>query len=440
MGLVGCFVSPHPPIIVPEVGGGRAAQAAATIAAMRRLGVAARELAPDVIVIMSPHAGIDPARMGVSVASSHQGSLAQFGAPQVQFSLRGQTDLAEAILEQARSRGVPAVPVTGQGGTLELDHGCLVPLSFIVPGLATDPSIVVLSFSFQAVDQHVAFGEVIGAAIDASSARVLYIASGDLSHRLTPDAPAGYAPRAADFDRRVVETFSAADGAGLLQIPTGLQHEAGECGYRSLVTLFGLLRGRSYRTSMLSYEGPWGVGYMVGMVDLTAADPLVELARHAVETWVNQGREVPADLPSGTLPAEAGVFVSLHRGDGSLRGCLGTLGPTRPSLAEEIVGNAVSAASRDRRFAPVRPDELPGLHVSVDVLNEPEEIEGIEALDPRVYGLIVRTEDGRQALLLPDLEGVDTADQQLRITCRKGHIDPDRDRFRLFRFTVTRHS
>ena len=105
-----------------------------------------------------------------------------------------------------------------------------------------------------------------------------------------------------------------------------------------------------------------------------------------------------------------------------------------------VVGNAVSAASRDHRFAPVRPDELPGLHVSVDVLNEPEEIEGIEALDPRVYGLIVRTEDGRQALLLPDLEGVDTADQQLRITCRKGHIDPDRDRFRLFRFTVTRHS
>jgi AMMECR1 domain-containing protein len=109
-------------------------------------------------------------------------------------------------------------------------------------------------------------------------------------------------------------------------------------------------------------------------------------------------------------------------------------------LAEEIVGNAVSAASRDPRFAPVRPDELPDLHVSVDVLNEPDEIEGIDGLDPRVYGLIVRTEDGRQALLLPDLEGVDTADQQLRITCRKGHIDPDRDRFRLFCFTVTRHS
>lgn len=269
MGLVGCFVSPHPPIIVPEVGGRRAAQAAATVAAMRRLGAAARESAPDAIVIMSPHAGIDPARMGVSVAPVHQGSLAQFGAPQVRFSLRGQADLAEVILEQARIRGIPAAPVAGRGGTLELDHGCLVPLSFIIPGLVAVPGIVVLSFSFRGVDQHVAFGEAIGAAVDASSSRVLYIASGDLSHRLTPDAPAGYSPRAADFDRRVVETFAAADGPGLLQIPAGLQNEAGECGYRSLVTLFGLLGGRSYRTSVLSYEGPWGVGYLVGMVDLS---------------------------------------------------------------------------------------------------------------------------------------------------------------------------
>jgi MEMO1 family protein len=170
-----------------------------------------------------------------------------------------------------------------------------------------------------------------------------------------------------------------------------------------------------------------------------SSDPLVDLARRAVEVWVREEQVISADLPADTGPERAGVFVSLHRSDGSLRGCLGTLGPTQPTLAAEIVGNAVNAASRDPRFWPVRPDELAGLHISVDVLNEPEEVEGVGALDPRVYGLIVRTEDGRQALLLPDLEGVDTPEQQLRITCRKGHIDPERDRFRLFRFTVTRH-
>lgn len=272
MGLVGCFVSPHPPIIVPEVGGGRAAQAAATVAGMRRLGDEARRLAPDIIVIMSPHAPIDAPRMGVSTAATYEGSLAQFGAPQVRFSLPGHAALSESILEQARFHGIPAAPVNGRGDILDLDHGCLVPLAFVVPRLVSAPAIVVLSFSFLGIDQHMAFGEAIGVAIDLSAARVLYVASADLSHRLTPDAPAGYTPRATDFDRRVVETFAAADGPGLLAIPAGLQREAGECGYRSLVTLFGLLRGRSYDTEVFSYEGPWGVGYLVGSVHVRTED------------------------------------------------------------------------------------------------------------------------------------------------------------------------
>ena len=175
------------------------------------------------------------------------------------------------------------------------------------------------------------------------------------------------------------------------------------------------------------------------MTSPPSSDPLVDLARRAVEAWVIEQQVIPAELSPDAGPERAGVFVSLHNSDGSLRGCLGTLGPTQPTLAAEIIGNAVSAATRDPRFLPVRPDELPDLHLSVDVLNEPEEVEGIGALDPRAHGLIVRTEDGRQALLLPDLEGVDTPEQQLRITCRKGAIDPERDRFRLFRFTVTRH-
>ncbi len=229
-------------------------------------------MAPDVIVIMSPHAPIDATRMGVSAAAACQGSLAQFGAPQVRFSLRGHAALAESILEQATFRGIPAASMTGRGDILELDHGCLVPLAFIVPRLAATPAIVVLSFSFLGIDQHTAFGEAVGAALDGSTARVLFVASGDMSHRLTPDAPAGYTPRAADFDRRVVDSFAAADAPGLLAIPAGLQREAGECGYRSVVTLFGLLRGRSYDTEVLSYEGPWGVGYLVGSVRLTTED------------------------------------------------------------------------------------------------------------------------------------------------------------------------
>jgi AMMECR1 domain-containing protein len=104
-----------------------------------------------------------------------------------------------------------------------------------------------------------------------------------------------------------------------------------------------------------------------------------------------------------------------------------------------VVANAVAAASRDPRFLPVSPAELEALHISVDVLGEPQEVEGIEQLDPQRYGLIVRTEDGRQALLLPDLAGVTTAEQQVKLTCRKGGINPERDRYRLYRFGVDRY-
>jgi len=168
-------------------------------------------------------------------------------------------------------------------------------------------------------------------------------------------------------------------------------------------------------------------------------DPLVGLARRAIEAYV-RGREViSATETFDKQPRRAGVFVSLHLPDGSLRGCIGTTEPHQGSIEEEIVANAISAATRDPRFYPLEQNELGGLDISVDVLGVPEEVSGPEELDARKYGVIVRTIDGRQALLLPDLEGVDTVEQQLRISCRKGGIDPVADQYRLFRFQVDRH-
>ncbi len=168
-------------------------------------------------------------------------------------------------------------------------------------------------------------------------------------------------------------------------------------------------------------------------------DPLVELAGRAIDAYVREGATIePVRIP-GLEPRRAGVFVSLHLPDGSLRGCIGTTEGYRGSIEEEIVANAISAATRDPRFFPIKEAELAGLDISVDVLGTPEEVAGPEALDPKEYGVIVRTPDGRQALLLPDLEGVDTVEQQLSIVCRKGGIDPQRDRYRIFRFRVERH-
>ncbi len=165
--------------------------------------------------------------------------------------------------------------------------------------------------------------------------------------------------------------------------------------------------------------------------------PLVELAKDTVESYVKEGK-VPRPPPELTpeMRERAGVFVSLKVG-GALRGCIGTFEPTRHSVAEEIIANAVSSATRDPRFLPVGPEELSQLEYSVDVLTEPEAVESEADLDAKRYGVIVEC-GWRKGLLLPDLEGVDTVEQQLEITRAKAGIDPD-EPVNLYRFEVRRY-
>ncbi|NLE10667.1 MAG: AmmeMemoRadiSam system protein A [Actinobacteria bacterium] len=171
----------------------------------------------------------------------------------------------------------------------------------------------------------------------------------------------------------------------------------------------------------------------------TGEDPLVSIARQAIETYIRDRTVIEPAQVLGLKPRRAGVFVSLHLPDGSLRGCIGTTEPYQPDIEQEIVANAISAATKDPRFYPLEASELDGLDISVDVLEAPEEVGGPEDLDVKEYGVIVRAIDGRRGLLLPDLDGVETVDQQIRIACRKGGIDPVEEQYSIFRFRVQRH-
>ncbi len=164
--------------------------------------------------------------------------------------------------------------------------------------------------------------------------------------------------------------------------------------------------------------------------------PLVALAKQAVEKYI-QGKEIarPKKL-TPEMKERAGVFVSIKK-RGVLRGCIGTFEPTKPNVAEEIIYNAISSATRDPRFPPVTPTELPELSYSVDILTQPEPVVGKSELDPKKYGVLVEYH-GRRGLLLPDLEGVDTVDQQIEIACAKAGISPD-DPVKLYRFEVRRY-
>ena len=171
-------------------------------------------------------------------------------------------------------------------------------------------------------------------------------------------------------------------------------------------------------------------------MDSDKLHPLVALAKEAVEKYV-QGKEIarPRRL-TPEMKERAGVFVSIKK-RGILRGCIGTFEPTKPNVAEEIVFNAISSATRDPRFPPVTPNELPELSYSVDILTKPEPVASKSELDPKKYGVLVEHQ-GKRGLLLPDLEGVDTVEQQIEIACAKAGISPD-DPVKLYRFQVRRY-
>jgi len=164
----------------------------------------------------------------------------------------------------------------------------------------------------------------------------------------------------------------------------------------------------------------------------------VRLARETIENYVKQGKIItpPKDLPEEMINQKAGVFVSLKK-FGDLRGCIGTFMPTQENIAQEIIKNAISAAIDDPRFPPVTVSELEELSISVDVLSAPEEVKDTSQLDPKKYGVIVSS-GYKKGLLLPDLEGVDTAEYQIDIAKRKAGIYPG-EKVKLYRFEVKRY-
>ncbi len=170
---------------------------------------------------------------------------------------------------------------------------------------------------------------------------------------------------------------------------------------------------------------------------------LVRLARETIEAYLKEDRRIkPPKDPPPELQGQAGAFVTLHR-HGELRGCIGTIHPAHPTVAEEVIENAIAAATRDPRFRPVRADELPDLDIKVDVMGEPEPVESLDQLDPQRYGLIVESVNHpwKRGLLLPDLEGIDSAEKQLHWTRyhKAGITDPD-EPIKMYRFEVKRYT
>lgn len=447
-------IAPHPPIMVEAVGGARAAVTRASNDAMRQAARALAAFDPDTVVVMSPHAPSFADAFAVDGSGRLVGAMLQFGDATT-YSYQGDPTLASELITELQARGLEAfdrvdVPRAQPG---ELDHAVIVPMSFLDPNGRWP--LVVISLSGLGYEAHRELGDALRVVASRLGKRVAFVASGDCSHRLSEDGPYGFSPAGPLLDEAIREAVQRNDFSALARIDEDVVEEGGECGLRSFIAMGGFAADGP--TRVLAYEGPWGVGYLTAVVGAAAIRELdvapvgskggrageqeseiVRLARRTIETYLRDGVVLdPPRLDDPALPARAGAFVSLHREE-CLRGCIGTILPTRDTLAEEIVHNAIEAATGDPRFPCMSEAELGDLDIKVDVLHAPEPIESEDELDPAVYGVIVSS-GWRRGLLLPDLEGVDDVATQVAIARQKAGILPG-ETVRLERFRVDRYS
>ncbi|MFZ5648893.1 MAG: AmmeMemoRadiSam system protein A [Bacillota bacterium] len=466
MPVVFCGVCPHPPIMVPAVGKKSSDIVMKSRQAMLELGRRLSESGARSVVMISPHGPVFTDGIAINANPVLKGNLGKFGAVEVAFELENDLPLAKEIHRYAREAGVITLEMNkkaaGQYGvSTDLDHGLTVPLYFLVEAGVQLP-LVPVYMGLLSRKKLYRFGTAIQKAAQDSGKKVAVLASGDLSHCLTRDAPAGYEPGGKEFDEEIVRLLGAADVMGIINMDSVLVEKAGECGMRPIIMMLGAMDGYSVESEVLSYEGPFGVGYAVAVFRPDSAEAgrrfmdtldekrreealhrkkgegyLPGIARDALEHY-SRGKKFK--IPPGKIPDEfkkpAGVFVSLKK-DGQLRGCIGTIFPQYSSIIEETINNAISAGHRDPRFHPVGPEELDELDISVDVLHAPEPVKGKDQLDPVRYGVIVKS-GRRQGLLLPNLEGVDTVEQQIDIARQKAGISPG-EPIELERFEVVRH-
>lgn len=418
MSLVYIGYVPHPPIIIPEVGRGEEKASQATITSYKKLAHEVVKMEVNTILVISPHAPLADDGLVYLEGKELSGSFGRFGASQIKFNLEVNRQIIDSIKEEIPE----AFPVQA-----ELDHGVLVPLYFLQQA-GWKGKIVVLGMPLNNAEN---YGRTVGQILNDSTDRFALIASGDLSHRLKEEGPYGYHPAGPKVDNLIVKGLKK-DTTLLRGIPHDWLEDAGQCGYNSLLFALGAREGS---IKVFSYEGPYGVGYLVA--EIYRSSPIAGFARECLAYYLTAQPFDKLNIPGDPLLKEKkSCFVTLKK-DGDLRGCIGTVQPVRDTLASEIKHNAISAGTQDPRFWPVQADELPLISISVDVLGDMEKISGYEELDSQRYGVVVR-KGGRVGLLLPHLEGVDTVEEQVEIAKQKAGISSDEE-VELWRFEVERY-
>lgn len=466
MGKISAFYAmPHPPIIIPEVGRGEEQKIKQTADACYMIAEEISNIKPDTIIIVTPHGPLFRDAVSFSYEDHIRGDLRKFRAPEVRFNLEVDETLTSKIIDFAQEENIPSVKITYDSADsyeidYELDHGVMVPLYFINKKY-TDYKVIHITYGLLPYLQLYKLGMCIKKAVEDSQSNAVFIASGDLSHRLSKDGAYEYSAYGQKFDDELISFLKEGDVLGIYNMDAATVENAGECGLRSYYIMLGAMNGHTIKGNLLAYQGTFGVGYLVMdfaidesnndiYTQLTQSaqnkikqkqdneDTYVRLARESLTHYLIHGdyMEEPSYITDEMTNSKRGVFISIKQ-DGQLRGCIGTILPVTENVAQEVIRNAVEAGLHDPRFPAIELSEIGYLDFSVDVLTEPQIAKKGE-LDAKKYGVIVR-KGFKTGLLLPNLEGVDTVDYQLEIALQKADISHNED-YTIEKFEVIRHS
>jgi len=256
MSLVFASIAPHPPIIIPNIGRENLSAVRKTIRAMEKLEKEFAKASPETTLIISPHGIVYADAFSINFSETYSGNFRQFGDFTTDLKFNSDIEFLYHLKEKIETK-LPVVLIREEN----LDHGSFVPLYYLTKNVK--PNLVPIGYSFLDFKTHLKFGRIIKEEIFNSKKKIALIASGDLSHCLTPDAPCGYSPRAGIFDKRLVKLLKDKNIKGILEMDKSLIEEAGECGLRSFLILLGILEKINYQPKLYSYEAPFGVGYLV---------------------------------------------------------------------------------------------------------------------------------------------------------------------------------
>jgi len=250
-------LTPHAPIIIPEIGGEESKKVSKTIEAFLSLKELFCCADPETIIVISPHGLIYPDRPNIVTASRLFGDFSDFRAPQLKYDFENDKEFLEKLERVCQKENFPLASTTSRQDLWRLDHGTLVPLYFLLQGLSIKPKIISISYSLEPAAHQVLFGQYLFEAIQESDDKIALIASGDLSHRLITH------PDSEKFDEFLIKALRKNKPEEIVNLDPDFAESAGECGWRSLLILLGALSSIKYKPEVLSYEGPFGVGYAV---------------------------------------------------------------------------------------------------------------------------------------------------------------------------------